>query len=372
MTVCVDIRVVVPGAWVAFSYSSIHAPKPELGLEGDDEALYGWLLRVKHRFPLRLAPFMWHRVCLRRDIHRSSFSLEVDGELVSERTVIANAIPSSTSLWLGCRPQNRRLGPVNGEIELYLFRMWADLSDHGFCEDGTVIGWNAKYWGVTSLKARQRDPYLLCDHRRVRREARAKRSVTNAPTLGEGRIFSPPPEVPATTPSSLVIATPVTHASTLASVLTGSSFVNCDISPLCSNTNAYFWMSVTVEAEEGDKTEQDVHELVSSAFGCPVTGLEDFCQDDGQLQVAEVNCKAKSNIRQTTCDVLLQLSRAVSACELQLAGVSALQQAGDEQIQARITGEVERVAARSQQNHIICKELSFNSELEPNFPWAAP
>lgn len=77
MTVCVDIRVVRPGAWVAFSYSSVYAPKPELGLEGDDGALYGWLLRVRHRFPLRLSPTVWHRVCLRRDVRRNSFSLEV-------------------------------------------------------------------------------------------------------------------------------------------------------------------------------------------------------------------------------------------------------------------------------------------------------
>lgn len=77
MTVCVHIRVVVPGAWVAFSYSSVYAPRPELGLEGDDGALYGWLLRVRHRFPVRLSPAQWHRVCLRMDIRRNSFSLEV-------------------------------------------------------------------------------------------------------------------------------------------------------------------------------------------------------------------------------------------------------------------------------------------------------
>lgn len=77
MTLCVDVRVVVPGAWVAFSYSSAHTPSPELGLEGDDEALYGWLQRVRHRFPIRLSPGHWHRVCLRRDVQRNSFSLEV-------------------------------------------------------------------------------------------------------------------------------------------------------------------------------------------------------------------------------------------------------------------------------------------------------
>ncbi|KAM6971575.1 adhesion G-protein coupled receptor G2 [Tautogolabrus adspersus] len=223
MTVCVDIRVVVPGAWVAFSYSSAYAPRPELGLEGDDEALYGWLLRVRHRFPIRLSPIHWHRVCLRRDVQRNSFSLEVDGKLVAERTVIAKAIPPFRSLWLGCRPRDRPPGAALGTIELYLFRMWADVGNHGFCEDGTVIGWNAQYWGITSIKARQRDPYLLCDHGRLRRGARAKRSVTNATTVGFGRLFSPPPEVPSTTTtSSPIIAAPVTHMTTQTSVVTGT------------------------------------------------------------------------------------------------------------------------------------------------------
>lgn len=77
ITVCVDVRVVTPGPWVAFSYSSVHAPRPELGLEGDQQALYGWLLRVRHRFPLQLSLTKWHRVCLRRDDLRHLFSLEV-------------------------------------------------------------------------------------------------------------------------------------------------------------------------------------------------------------------------------------------------------------------------------------------------------
>lgn len=79
MTVCVDIRVVVPGAWVAFSYSSVLTPKPELGLEGDEEAIYAWLLRVRHRFPLQLSLTHWHRVCLKRDVLGNTFRLEVTG-----------------------------------------------------------------------------------------------------------------------------------------------------------------------------------------------------------------------------------------------------------------------------------------------------
>lgn len=77
ITVCVDVRVVTPGPWVAFSYRSVHALSPELGLEGDQQALYGWLLRVRHRFPFRLSLANWHRVCLRRDVQRNLFSLEV-------------------------------------------------------------------------------------------------------------------------------------------------------------------------------------------------------------------------------------------------------------------------------------------------------
>ena len=88
---------------------------------------------------------------------------QVDGKMVAERTVIAQAIPPSGSLWLGCRPRDRPpgAGPL-GEVELYLFRMWADLDQHGLCEDGSVIRWDAQYWGVTSSRARQRSPNLLC------------------------------------------------------------------------------------------------------------------------------------------------------------------------------------------------------------------
>lgn len=87
---------------------------------------------------------------------------QVDGEMVSERTVIAHAIPPSGSLWLGCQPRDRLIGSALGGVELYLFRMWADLDDHGLCEDGTLIGWNTLYWGLTNPRARQKDPTLHC------------------------------------------------------------------------------------------------------------------------------------------------------------------------------------------------------------------
>lgn len=81
---------------------------------------------------------------------------------MSERTVVAQAIPASGSLWLGCRSWEHAPGSQQGEVELYLFRMWADLSSHGPCEDGSLVGWNARYWGLTSARAGRRDPDLQC------------------------------------------------------------------------------------------------------------------------------------------------------------------------------------------------------------------
>lgn len=81
---------------------------------------------------------------------------------MSERTVITQAIPASGSLWLGCRSSEHVRGSVPGEVELYLFRMWADLSSHGACEDGSLVGWNARDWGLTSARAGRRDPDLQC------------------------------------------------------------------------------------------------------------------------------------------------------------------------------------------------------------------
>lgn len=88
--------------------------------------------------------------------------LQVDGRRFPARTVIARAIPASGSLWLGCRPGRPPPGEALGSVELYLFRVWADLGERRQCEDGTVIGWNAEHWGLTSPRARRRDPHLQC------------------------------------------------------------------------------------------------------------------------------------------------------------------------------------------------------------------
>ncbi|KAM6900084.1 adhesion G-protein coupled receptor G2 [Xenentodon cancila] len=163
MMVCVDIRVVEPGAWVAFSYSSVRAPYPDLGLEGDSQAIYAWLLQVRHRFPLQMSPRLWHRVCLRRDVNGNKFSLEVDGSMVAERTVIAQAIPPSGSLWLGCHSRNQFPAAKLGKVELYLFRMWADLKEHGVCEDGTKTTTTITVKMTTNIDAKEEDANELLE-----------------------------------------------------------------------------------------------------------------------------------------------------------------------------------------------------------------
>ncbi|XP_030613091.1 adhesion G-protein coupled receptor G4-like [Archocentrus centrarchus] len=370
ITICVDIRVVVPGAWVAFSYRTVYAPRPELGLEGDDEAIYGWLLGVRHQFPLQLSPTLWHRVCLRRDVKGNTFSLEVDGHIVTKRTVIAQAIPPSGSLWLGCRPNSRPPESKLGKVELYLFRVWGDLGDHGLCEDGTVIGWNAQYWGVTSPGARQIDHNLLCDHKRLKRGIRVYRSATDVTASGGAQSLlsssvsstqslsatvspettdhivstgtTPPPlrsappvntssanQISTSTPVPSIKALPA-NQSTPGGLFTSGSprLVKCDARQLCSNKSAYYWMPISIE---GNKTQQDVYNMV-----------------------VEVSCRATMNISHTACDVVLLLSYAVSACELQRAGDSALQQAGG-LMQATIIGEVERIGRN------LCEDVEPSS-----------
>ncbi|XP_061778480.1 mucin-2 [Nerophis ophidion] len=247
MTVCVDVRVVDPGAWVAFTYSSAHVPRPELGLEGDAGALYGWLLGVRHRFPVKLALGRWHSVCLRRDVPGNSFSLELDGRLVAERTVIAQAIPQSGSLWLGCRPRRQAPGAAFGRLEVYMFRMWADLARRVACEDGTVIGWDAQYWGVTSPRARQTDDGLPC---------------AQTPELGHS--FSPPPLLTSTMdtsePLSVIAASsghvdkplPMTPPTT--TLLTTTTSATVPVSPLAppssSSLTNQMLISTTVPTTE--------------------------------------------------------------------------------------------------------------------------
>ncbi|KAG9283421.1 hypothetical protein AMEX_G2182, partial [Astyanax mexicanus] len=158
MTVCVDVRVVTPGEWTAFTYTSPRSPYYDLALQGDDSALYAWLLGVKHRFSGQLELGRWYRLCLRRDARRDSFSLEVSGNPdPQQRTVIARTIPPTGTLLLGCQPRNASPGATQATVELYLFRVWDDVSEHGACEEGTVVGWDSRMWGITRPQARVLD-----------------------------------------------------------------------------------------------------------------------------------------------------------------------------------------------------------------------
>ncbi|RVE58541.1 hypothetical protein OJAV_G00195310 [Oryzias javanicus] len=341
MTVCVDVHVVVPGAWAGFLYTSVRGPNPDLGLEGDATAIYGWLLQVRHRFPLQLTPLQWHRVCLRRDAEGNSFILEVDGRTVAERTVIAQAIPPSGTLWLGCHPRLQPPGAQPGRVELYLFRMWADLNDHGLCEDGSVIGWDSRFWSVTGPKAKAKDPYLLCEKKRFRREA-SETKQTPGLTTGPGmsREYSPDPDFTPNPPnlSSTVrlttppITTAANHPSSSAAAEPaqsgeGSPVLKCDTRQLCSNHSSHFWVSVTAE----DHFDDDLQDQVSKAFSCenanatPSQSFTEFCRSGGNVQVVDASC-SNTTVSTTTCGVLLLLLKGtVSACDLQLIGESALQ-----------------------------------------------
>ncbi|XP_017269619.1 adhesion G-protein coupled receptor G4 isoform X2 [Kryptolebias marmoratus] len=355
MTVCVDIRVVVPGAWVAFSYGSAYAPNPVLGVEGDTQTIYVWLLQVQHRFPAQMSPMHWHRVCLRRDVQRNTFRLEVNGTIVAERTVIAQAILPSGSLWLGCRHKNQLPGVEMGKVELYLFRMWADLGVHEACEEGTVISWNAQYWSVTSSKAKETDPYLPCG-------LGPRKLLSPAVTTTLPSNTRPANQVSTSTSTHPITTLPVKQSPPGGLFTSGTPLWNCDISQLCSKQNAYFWMLLSVEGEKSNQTKQDVHNLVSKVFACnndsndavhEVMSFNDFCQADGQLQVVEVSCRGNNgvNVSQTTCSVVLLLSHAVSACDLQRVGESALQQAAGS-VRARIIANVERVGRN------LCEDVS--------------
>uniref|UniRef100_A0A8C1GBC6 Adhesion G-protein coupled receptor G2 n=1 Tax=Cyprinus carpio TaxID=7962 RepID=A0A8C1GBC6_CYPCA len=162
-TVCVDVQVLSPGEWTAFSYVSVPAPRYELALQGDANNLYAWLLGVRHQVPVQLTTHQWYHICLRWDAPRKSFSLTIGGNSeVYQRTAIARAIPPSGRLLLGCQPNKASPGVKMATVELYLFRIWDDVGEHRACEDGTVIGWDSRLWAITQAQARVQDYTLQC------------------------------------------------------------------------------------------------------------------------------------------------------------------------------------------------------------------
>ncbi|XP_059390594.1 adhesion G-protein coupled receptor G4-like [Carassius carassius] len=173
-TVCVDVQVLSPGEWTAFSYVSAPAPRYEFALQGDANNLYAWLLGVRHQFTVQLTIRRWYQICLQWDAPRKSFSLTIGGSSeVYQRTAIARAIPPSGRLLLGCQPKEASLAAKMATVELYLFRIWDDVGEHRACEDGTVIGWDSRLWAITRAQARVQDYTLQCGlgHLRMKRNA---------------------------------------------------------------------------------------------------------------------------------------------------------------------------------------------------------
>ncbi|KPP70466.1 hypothetical protein Z043_110704 [Scleropages formosus] len=143
MTVCVDVRVLFPGTWIAFSYRSPHSPQSELTLQGDGRILLVMLGWQRYRFYVPLALNQWHRVCLSLNAPKSFLTLRVNN--VNYWQSIGTAVsPTSSSgeLRLGCQRPSESVA----KVELYLLRVWDNVLRHSNCEDGNVVGWNSEQW----------------------------------------------------------------------------------------------------------------------------------------------------------------------------------------------------------------------------------
>ncbi|XP_058232125.1 adhesion G-protein coupled receptor G4 isoform X2 [Hemibagrus wyckioides] len=164
MTVCMDLRLLTTGKWMAFSYATPHSSYYDLALHGDSEAVYAWLLGVRHRFPVRLELERWHQLCLRIDTLNNSFILTVNSsqKTSEQRTVITQAIKLKGKLQLGCQSEGTFTGSTTATIELYMFRIWGDVRKHSHCEDGTIVGWDSSMWKISRYEAWAKDRTLYC------------------------------------------------------------------------------------------------------------------------------------------------------------------------------------------------------------------
>ncbi|XP_053530664.1 adhesion G-protein coupled receptor G4 [Ictalurus punctatus] len=163
MTVCLDVRLLTAGRWMAFSYIAPRSPYYDLALQGDSYAVYIWLLGVQHRFRVPMSLERWHRLCLRIDSLQNSFSLTISSSQdVHQRTVIINAMRPNGKLQLGFHPWEVSPGSSMATIELYLFRVWGDVREHSACEDGTIVGWDSSIWRISQAQTWVQDNTLSC------------------------------------------------------------------------------------------------------------------------------------------------------------------------------------------------------------------
>ncbi|MFT7800300.1 adhesion G-protein coupled receptor G2-like [Arapaima gigas] len=157
VTLCVDVRVLLPGMWTAFSYGSPQSQQSELSLQGDGHALSVWLGGRRYRFPGHLTLKKWHHVCVTLDTSRSLLTLWVDS-VPYRQSIGTAATPTSLNgeLTLGCRTPVENMA----KVELYLFRVWDDILHRDSCECGNVVDWNSLQWNLQTVV---KDTTLPCD-----------------------------------------------------------------------------------------------------------------------------------------------------------------------------------------------------------------
>ncbi|XP_048865940.1 uncharacterized protein LOC125739666 isoform X2 [Brienomyrus brachyistius] len=287
VTICMEVRVLSPGPWTAFTYSSPDSPLYDLALRGDGRGLEVWLLGVKHHFPVSLKSHLWHHICLRRDGH--TLLLEVD-DWADKCTVTSQAIPPSGELLLGCKGE-RDSQRVVGQVELYLFRMWKDMAEHSFCEDGEVVSWDSRKWAVAGT-AKIRDNSLPCGRRRAKREEPLPTSESNSPdptvtptpvpssnhstaaatTTNSAPIIPIPPTGPANSSASNEVLEQLDAYKNRLDLNINASYssvlqpVQCNFSQFCADDRAYYWMPVAVNTSNGKINESEISSWLSELF----------------------------------------------------------------------------------------------------------
>nr|XP_023656431.1 uncharacterized protein LOC111838075 isoform X1 [Paramormyrops kingsleyae]XP_023656432.1 uncharacterized protein LOC111838075 isoform X1 [Paramormyrops kingsleyae] len=292
VTVCMEVRVLSPGPWTAFTYSSPDSPLYDLALRGDGRGLEVWLLGVKHRFPVSLKSHLWHHVCLRRDGH--TLLLEVD-DWAEKRAVTSRAIPPSGELLLGCKGHRDSQGGA-GQLELYLFRMWEDMAEHSDCKDGGVVSWDSRKWAVAGT-AKVWDNKLPCGLKRAKREEPlpigaskspdptvtptpvplSNHSTAAATTTNSAPIILMPPTGPANSSksgpgaSNKVLEPQDAYKNQLdlninASYSSVLQPVQCNFSQFCADDRAYYWMPVSVNTSNGKINESEIRSWLSELF----------------------------------------------------------------------------------------------------------
>ncbi|KAJ8276693.1 hypothetical protein COCON_G00084450 [Conger conger] len=344
LTVCVYVRVLRGGAWTAYAYGDPGARAHHLGLQGDGQRLYVWLLGVRHGFPVRLLQRTWYHVCLRRDAGRQQVSLEVDGT-PSLRRVVAGTVPPAGRLTLGSPDRDGPPSRAGAAVELYLFRVWDNVGPRGVCEDGGVVAWRREQWDMGDHPPLQ-DESLPCGPRRMKREATSSISlpVTSKESMTK-------------TSTVPIVTVPMT---TSANNTPGSLMLRCSFSDLCANKSAFYWMVLDVQSRKGENNEsrpQDIKNWLQSVFNIsacvqstdgasPSNREEGTCKNENGTFVSlfqgiEVTCddRDKQSPEKTNCTVLLQLSQLIDVCVLHWA----LEDNKETSINAHLVGRVERV-----------------------------